>query len=129
MMTTVTLAHHAFNVLSQGSLPAGLERTTQTVMVLVVSLVRLEELTLTSIRPPNVLNARLGSSRLRVGQRHATSAEQVRRRTVSVHAPHAQLASMPVLQQANAWTVLLARLILTKMLALCVRAVSLESMR
>jgi hypothetical protein len=61
MMTTVTLAHHAWHE----EMPSfvGLERTTRTVMELAVSLARLEELTLTTIRPPNVLNARLGSSR------------------------------------------------------------------
>lgn len=109
MMTTMTLAHSAWH--GQAQLSVRLEPMTRTAMELAASHARLEKLIETSIRPPNVRIAWPASSHLRLGQRNAPFAQQVRRQMVSIPAPHAQLASISVLRRASAWTVLLAWLI------------------
>ena len=127
MMTTVPLAHRARY--DQAQLSVRLELMTRTAMELGASHAPSAKLTETSIRPPNVRIAWPASSHLRLGQRNAPSAQQVRRQMVSVLAPHAHLASISVLRRANARTVLLAWLISTEMLALCARVVTLEDIR
>jgi hypothetical protein len=59
-MMTMMLVRHAWHK----EMPpfVDLEPTTRTAMELVVSHARLEELTLTTIQPPNVLNVRLDST-------------------------------------------------------------------